>query len=207
VLRRLTVLACLVGLVLALVYALGRSTDPIVGSNGIPPAVFPVDPLRAGSVACDGLGTSVDRADALQLTVGAEGANPPLRVTLDGGRGSRTVSGYEDGVVAIPLPTGVDHGASSACIRNLGPSPVLLGGAVTGANQGGTVDGTRTSFSLSLRLVRFDAPDWSSAVGRTVERIGHGRGGSGAGWSGWLVVALFASAFGAALAGAWRWAR
>lgn len=206
-LRRLTVFACLLGLAATLVHALGRPTSPIVASNGIPPAIFAPQPLGEGKQLCEALGTSVDRASALQVTVGAQGRSPALRLTVAGSSGSRVVRDYPDGVLAIPLPPGAERGGATACIRNLGPGPVLFAGASTAEDQGASVNGEPTGFSVSLRLVRFDAPDWSSVVDRTVERIGYGRGGIGTGESGWLVIALFGGAFSVALWGAWRWAR
>lgn len=212
-LRSAVVLAGLIGLLLTLNYALDQRIPSIVAHNGAAPVEFGPR-IDRGERVCSALGRvdGTEEADALQVTIGSFGAEPPpVRLTVvdeaDSDRSSRVLSDYVEGVVSIPLPAGAERGGTRACLTNLGPADIVLAGQRTAEGAGSSIDGEPSSSVVSLRLVTLDPSRWSAVAGSVVERIGFGRGGSGTGDSGYVVLALFVLAFVLALGSAWRWAR
>lgn len=201
--------AALAALVLVVVlsagfYALSRPADPVVDSNGVPPAVFPSTPLKPRQIVCDRLGRDLTGVDAIQLTLGAEGPNPKVKLSIPG-FGSSTVSGYDDGVVNVPLPRrSRGKFASRVCLSTMAAGPLFVAGAAAQAGEGARIDQQPVPFTLSFRLVRFDPPRWSEQADDALNRIGYGRGALANGGTGWLVIFPFVAALLCTLVAGWR---
>lgn len=213
VLRTGVVLAGLLGILLALDYALDRRVPSIVAHNGANPVEFGPR-VEGGQRLCASLGRveGEQPGEAVQVTIGTYGEKPPaLRLAVlddeTGQRAARVFRGYQEGVVTIPLPAGTERGGSRACFTNLGAVDIVFAGQRTAQGDGSPIDRKPTDIAVSLRLITGSPKRWSSVTGTVVERIGYGRGESGNGDSGYLVLVLFGAAFAAALGAAWRWAR
>jgi hypothetical protein len=200
--RRAAVLAALAVTLVALAGAavvLTRSVPRLASADGVKVLGYPVD-LQPGQTACQ-TGERITQ-DARTLAIGvapaAAGGGPPLEVRI----GARTVharGGYRTGDVKVAVPPGT--GGGPVCIRNAGTTPVGLASQTAAIaippGLAFTLDGKPQPRAIQMRWLTAPRSGWN-AIGPALTRWGYVTAFGAV--TPYLAIALFALAFGGAVA-------
>jgi hypothetical protein len=165
----------------ATVIALSQRGARLAGTNGIKQQAFVVA-LPAGRQACQRFVLLVDDAARTQVLVGTNGKPaPPLAVTFADRDGRFVARGLgrptHEGLVTIPIGAAVDgtRPSTTACIRNLGDRPIVLGGDIAKPEGSARIDGRTTGGAVSFRYLRAGNETWWSLLPTIASRFGIGK--------------------------------
>jgi len=195
----------LISLAVAVMWALHRPSDRVVGANGVHPFEFVVDvPTRA--TVCDELGLVRRPFDVVAITLGTYGQPAqPVRLSIDGHEG-RILRTYAEGVVELPVPPIRRRGGRRACIQNLGSRTIALAGARSGVPRL-VVSGRPRRAALAFEMRQRHPAPWSTRVDEIRRNIGTAVGAPLGRMTAWLVALLYSGAVAIALWMIVRWSR
>ena len=155
--------------------------------------------VAAGQTVCQSGEYAPPSAATLVLGANPDGPGPPLELTV-GGHAIHVRGGYGDGTLRVPLPADAE-GPVSVCIRNAGRAPVAFAGQNAAValppGIGLLVDGRPQPLALQLRWMTAPRSGWST-IGPVLRRWGYVTALGAA--TPYVAIALFALAFGAAVA-------
>jgi hypothetical protein len=181
--RARVVLGLLIGLAVAgLLAVLSASTVRLAGTSHVRTAGFNVR-VPGGAEVCQPATSLAAGAGAARLLVGTYGQPvPPLAVRFEAPGGGVLAQGRHDGggregYVTVPFAAAVEalHPVARACVRNLGATPVALGGDVAAPAAGARIAGGEPQGVVAFAYPRAHAESWWPRLGEMARRFGVGK--------------------------------
>jgi hypothetical protein len=183
----------LVAIVLILAVVLGQKTQRRSGTDLTPNGSF-VASIAPHRQTCQGGELLPADTSAVRATIGTYGKpGPRLEVTLTGPQGQPLTSGelapgWRQGVVELPLKhVSTASAGVRLCLRNLGPGPIAIAGALPDPGESMDVEGRPVEGRLRYDYLRPGRESWLQLLPTIVYRWTLAKGGIIRHW-GWAAV-------------------